>query len=312
MLNPQDLYEFDPGGGAAVEAMDGDGPVLLYHFDGFIDAGDTGEQLVEVLGDASEARTVARFDVDRLVDYRARRPLMTFRRDHWSSYQAPEITVRLLHDATGTPFLLLAGPEPDAQWERFAAAVTGIVERLGVRLSLNFHGIPMGVPHTRPVGLTPHGNRTDLMPGHRTWFDQAQVPGSVEALIELRLTEAGHDVLGAAAHVPHYLARSAYPDAALAVLEAVTAATGLVLPGPADALRTRAQLVRAEIDRQVADGSEELIAVVRGLESQYDALAGAAGRPNLAAEPVELPSADDLAAEFERFLAEREREGDGS
>ncbi len=312
MLNPQDLYEFDPEGVAAVEAMDGDGPVLLYHFDGFIDAGDTGEQLVEVLGDASEARTVARFDVDRLVDYRARRPLMTFRRDHWSSYQAPEITVRLLHDATGTPFLLLAGPEPDAQWERFAAAVTGIVERLGVRLSLNFHGIPMGVPHTRPVGLTPHGNRTDLMPGHRTWFDQAQVPGSVEALIELRLTEAGHDVLGAAAHVPHYLARSAYPDAALAVLEAVTAATGLVLPGPADALRTRAQLVRAEIDRQVADGSEELIAVVRGLESQYDALAGAAGRPNLAAEPVELPSADDLAAEFERFLAEREREGDGS
>ncbi len=116
------------------------------------------------------------------------------------------------------------------EWERFAAAVRQIVERLGVRLSVNFHGIPMGVPHTRPVGLTPHGSRTDLMPGHRSPFDEAQVPGSAESLVEYRLTEAGHDTLGVAAHVPHYVARSAYPDAALTALEAVTAATGLVLP----------------------------------------------------------------------------------
>lgn len=75
------------------------------------------------------------------------------------------------------------------EWERFAAAVRQIVERLGVRLSVNFHGIPMGVPHTRPVGLTPHGNRTDLVPGHRSPFEEAQVPGSAEALVEYRLME---------------------------------------------------------------------------------------------------------------------------
>ncbi|WP_217177109.1 PAC2 family protein, partial [Streptomyces sp. AC495_CC817] len=74
--------------------------------------------------------------------------------------------------------------------------------------------------------------------GYQGLFDEAQVPGSAESLIEFRLGEAGHDVLGVAAHVPHYVARSPYPDAALTALEAVTAATGLVLPGVAHSLRT--------------------------------------------------------------------------
>ena len=93
------------------------------------------------------------------------------------------------------------------------------------------------------------------------------MPGSAEALVELRLSEAGHDVLGVAAHVPHYLSRSPYPDASLAVLEAITAATGLVLPDVAHALRTEAHTVRDEIDRQIAEGDAELVSVVRGLET---------------------------------------------
>jgi hypothetical protein len=306
LLEPRDLYELDPDGVAAVEAADSDGLVLLYHHDGFIDAGDTGEQLVTELLSRLDHQLVARFDVDRLLDYRARRPLMTFHRDHWTDYETPELALYLTHDTTGTPFLLLAGPEPDVLWERFTAAVAELVERFGVRLAISFHGIPMGVPHTRPVGLTPHGNRVDLLPGHRRWFDEAQVPGSVDALLELRLIEAGHDVLGVAAHIPHYLARSGYPAASLVVLDAVTAATGLALPQVATALREEARTVRTEIERQISEGDGELVTVVRGLEAQYDALAGAGGRESLIAESADLPSADDLAAEFERFLAERE------
>ncbi|MFH8371297.1 PAC2 family protein [Streptomyces sp. NPDC018031] len=309
MLDPQDLYAWDPSGLATVDAIisrDSAGLVLLYHFDGYIDAGETGEQIVTRLLDGLPHQVVARFDHDRLVDYRARRPLLTFERDSWTGYDTPAIELYLIRDATSAPFLLLTGPEPDVEWERFAVAVRQIIERLGVRLSVNFHGIPMGVPHTRPVGLTPHGNRTDLMPGHRGFFSEAQVPGSAESLIEYRLSQAGHDVLGVAAHVPHYVSRSPYPDAALTALEAVTAATGLVLPAAAHALRNEALKTQEEIERQISDGDEELVALVRGLEHQYDAVAGAETRGNLVAEPVELPSADELGAEFERFLAERE------
>ncbi|MFD7440303.1 PAC2 family protein [Streptomyces sp. NPDC059909] len=309
MLDPQGLYEWEPKGLAVVDmalAQESAGLVMLYHFDGYIDAGETGEQIVESLLDSLPHQVVARFDHDRLVDYRARRPLLTFRRDRWTGYETPALEVRLVQDATGAPFLLLSGPEPDVEWERFAVAVRQIVERLGVRLSVNFHGIPMGVPHTRPVGITPHGNRTDLMPGHRSPFDEAQVPGSAESLVEYRLMQSGHDVLGVAAHVPHYVARSAYPDAALTALESITAATGLVLPGVAHALRAQAQRTQTEIDRQIGEGDEELVALVQGLEHQYDAVAGAETRGSLVAEPVDLPSADEIGREFERFLAERE------
>ncbi|GLF98561.1 PAC2 family protein [Streptomyces yaizuensis] len=307
--DPQGLYEWEPKGLAVVDvalAQESAGLVMLYHFDGYIDAGETGEQIVRSLLDTLPHQVVARFDHDRLVDYRARRPLLTFRRDRWTAYETPGIELRLVQDATGAPFLLLSGPEPDVEWERFTAAVTRIVERLQVRLAVNFHGIPMGVPHTRPVGITPHGNRTDLMPGHRSPFDEAQVPGSAESLIEYRLMEAGHDVLGVAAHVPHYVARSSYPDAALTALEAITAATGLVLPGVAHTLRTEAHRTQNEIERQIGEGDSELVALVQGLEHQYDAVAGAETRGNLVAEPADLPSADEIGREFERFLAERE------
>ncbi|MFD7509591.1 PAC2 family protein [Streptomyces sp. NPDC059853] len=314
MRDPQELYAWDARGLRLAEqsatGADGAGPVLIYFLDGFMDAGETGGQLIEQLLDGRPYTTVARFDHDRLIDYRARRPVMTFRRDRWTSYETPHLDLRLVHDETHQPFLVLSGPEPDVEWERFAAAVRQIVERLRVRMAVTFHGIPMGVPHTRPVGLTPHGNRTDLLPAHRGMFDEAQVPGSAAALLELRLAEAGHDVLGVAAHVPHYIARSRYPDAALVVLEAVTGATGLVLPQVAHALRNRALKTQNEIERELAEGDSELVAVVRGLEQQYDALAGAASRGSLVAEPAELPSADELGEVFERFLAEREQ-GEG-
>lgn len=311
MLDPQGLFAWEPKGLAAVDtalAQESAGLVMLYHFDGYIDAGETGDQIVSRLLDTLPQQVVASFDHDRLVDYRARRPMLTFKRDRWTDYEVPTLDVRMLQDATGAPFLLLSGPEPDVEWERFAVAVRQIVERLRVRLAVSFQGIPMGVPHTRPVGLTPHGNRMDLVPGHRSPFDEAQVPGSAEALVEYRLMEAGHDVLGVGAHVPHYLARSPYPDAALTVLEAITAATGLVLPAAALALRTEAQRTQTEIERQLREGEEDIISLVQGLEHQYDAAAGAETRGNMLAEPVEIPTAEEIGQEFERFLAEREGE----
>ncbi|MGA5823961.1 PAC2 family protein [Kitasatospora sp. NPDC094028] len=314
MRDFQALYELDQRGVAAVAAATaelrdtGAGLVLLHHFEGFMDAGEAGGQVVAHLLETGSPQVVARFDHDRLVDYRARRPAMVFDRDHWTSYDPPEILLQLVRDAAGSPFLLLTGPEPDVEWEGFARAVRALVERFEVRLSVDFHGIPMGVPHTRPVGLTPHGNRLDLAAGYPQWFEQAQVPGSAQALLEYRLAEAGHDVLGFAVHVPHYVARSAYPAAAVVILEAVQSATGLVLPG----VRLREQVgeVYADIEEQLAQGDGELRSAIRGMEGQYDAVAGAESRESLLAEPVDLPSADELGRRFEQFLAEHERGAD--
>ena len=95
-------------------------------------------------------------------------------------------------------------------------------------------------------------------------------------------------------------------EAILRDLGAQPGAGGLVLPEAVHALRSRAVKTQDEIERELAEGDSELVAVVRGLEQQYDALAGAATRGSLVAEPVELPSAEELGEVFERFLAERE------
>jgi predicted ATP-grasp superfamily ATP-dependent carboligase len=298
--NPADLYEVGP---AAPEPA-GD-LVMLYYLDGFIDAGAAGRLLTAHLMSSLEHEQVARFDIDSLLDYRSRRPIMTFAKDHWDDYDAPELAVSLLRDAEGTPFLLLAGLEPDREWEAFTAAVLKLSADLGVRLSVSFHGIPMGVPHTRQLGVTAHATQPGLIDGYRAILDKLQVPGSAAALLEYRLGAAGRQAVGFAVHVPHYLAQAAYPAAAATLLDSVQRATGLVLP--ADALREAAHRTNLEIARQV-EGSAEVAEVVQALEQQYDAFT--ADRESLLAGEDQVPTAEELGAEFERFLAEQHRHGE--
>jgi hypothetical protein len=134
-----------------------------------------------------------------------------------------------------------------------------------------------------------------------------QVPASAAALLELRFAEAGRDSIGFAVQVPHYLSQAAYPTAALTLLDSVCEATGLDLP--ALELREAADRTNTLIDRQVAESSE-VAELVQGLEQQYDA-AAEADNGDLLAEGEEMPTADELAAQFEQFLAEQQRgEGD--
>src|SRR4051794_40738984 len=53
-------------------------PVLLHSLDGFMDAGSVGQLVREHILETLEHRVIARFDVDELIDYRARRPVMVY------------------------------------------------------------------------------------------------------------------------------------------------------------------------------------------------------------------------------------------
>ncbi|MER7333149.1 MULTISPECIES: PAC2 family protein [unclassified Micromonospora] len=302
MLDPHELYELID------ELPDLGQPVLIQALTGFVDAGSATRLAREQLLTSLDSRPIARFDVDQLFDYRSRRPVMTFVEDHWEAYDAPALELHVLRDDDETPFLLLTGPEPDLQWERFVAAVGALAARLDVRLTVGLNAIPMAVPHTRPAGVTAHATRRELIAGYEPWLQRVQVPGSVGHLLEFRLGELGRDALGFAAHVPHYVAQTEYPAAAEVLLASVSRSTGLLLPR--DGLRSAAEVVRQEIDRQVAQ-TDEAAQLVQALEEQYDAFARGRGeRSLLARETGPLPTADELGAELERFLAEQTRPGD--
>ena len=299
MQDPEDLFTL------AHEPADLGSPVLIQSVDGFIDAGG-GRRLAreQLLAASAVDEVVVRFDVDQLIDYRSRRPTMTFDTDHWSAYDDPSLVVRMLEDSAGTPYLLLDGPEPDYQWERFAAAVRLVVERLHVRLTIGLNAIPMAVPHTRPTGLTAHGTRADLLVDHTPWLRTIQVPGAVGNLLEFRLGQSGHDAVGFAVHVPHYVAQLDYPAAAVALLDATSRITGLALP-TADLIEAARQ-TGADIDAQVAS-STEVAEIVRAVEEQYDAFLAEQRRPSTLGDPDDLPTADELGAELERYLANQTR-----
>jgi len=277
--SPEELVELLPDAEpflsreAAVSAPEErSGLVLVHVLAGDFDAGHAGALAAGHLVSALESRVIARFDADVLVDYRAHRPRMTFDGDRYSSYAAPEILLHALEDDAGVPFLLLQGPEPDFRWEAFVAAVSGLIDRLGVTSVVSLQAIPMPVPHTRPVTVTAHAVRRPLIESYPVYWGEMRIPASAAALLEVRLGEAGVDALGVAAHVPHYLTQAGYPAAAQTLVEHLATLAGLHLP--TDALAEAAQAHRTEVDAQIAQ-SPENSAVVTALEQQFDSFTAA-------------------------------------
>ncbi|NYF16044.1 hypothetical protein HDC37_000858 [Microbacterium sp. AK009] len=275
---------------------------LVIALTGFTDAGGAVARLIEYIRDDLDPIPLAVFSNDILLDYRARRPIVTFEADHLTDYRPPRLELSLAHDALGTPFLVLAGYEPDFAWDAVSKAVLELASSFQVSSVTWVHAIPMPVPHTRPIGTTVSGTRTELTEAHSVWQPHTQVPATVAHLLEYRFAERGAAVAGFVLLVPHYLADTEYPAAALAGLDSVTVATGLVFDG--DGLREENREYLTKVEEQVA-GSDELSRMLHGLEERYDAYMAGATNATPILHTGDLPSADELAAELERFLASR-------
>lgn len=267
---------------------------------GFLDAGQSADLAMQHLEDLAPGPVVATFDIDQLHDYRARRPAITFARDHYEAFEAPRLLVRLCHDSGGTPLLLLRGPEPDIRWEAFARGVREVIEAFGVTRTVSLGAVPMALPHTRPLVITAHANQPEILPD--TPVNRAgelRVPASAQALLEVRLGEWGHLSQGYIVHVPHYLAQNAFPGGAVALLENLEIGARLLVD--LTELREAADKVATEVAEHLGE-NPEVAEVVKALEQQYDNFERAEGR-SLLAEDQALPTGEELGLEFERFLA---------
>lgn len=296
-MSEESLYTSGPAAPSV-----GQVPVLVHALQGGMDAGSAGELAVRQLLASMPAQRVATFDTEQLVDLRARRPAMTFADGRWVDYEEPFLAVDAVKDHEGRSMLVLHGYEPDHAWEGFARAVATIARDHGVELVVGMQGVPAAVPHTRPAVITTHGTDRDaggrLTPGPNLFAGEFQAPGSAEALLDLRLSQQEMPVLGLAVHVPHYLAGAEYPVASAALLRNLSSASGLSLPvGDLESLTTK---VIANVDAQV-EANPEIGAVVRALEERYDR--SPAAHHGAGETSRELPTADEIGAELEAFLA---------
>jgi hypothetical protein len=161
----------------------------------------------------------------------------------------------------------------------------------------------MPTPHTRPLGVTVSGNRVELIDSMSIWKPNTQAPATALHLVEYRLQEMGHPTAGFVLLIPHYLADTEYPDAAVTAIESISAATGLIFP--TDRLREEGREFLTKIDAQL-ETNQELARLVGTLEERHDSyMEGNPLRSPLTDEDGELPTADEIAAELENFLAIR-------
>lgn len=280
---------------------------LVVAMHGFADAGSAAEVVASTILGTLENRLLADFDTDTLIDHRSRRPQIRFEEDHLVDYTPHVLALSSVTDDAGREFLLLHGPEPDWQWERFIAEVAELAAQLEVATITSVMSIGMPVPHTRPLVTTVSGSQTELIERHSAWKPTSDLPASIMHLLEYRLQEhwpfASFCVL-----VPHYIGNSGFAAPALKALESVTDATGLVFR--TEALRESEREFQQAVAEQISQ-HEELDTLVRALEARYDAfMAGSDIRSPLVDEDGDVPSADEIAADLQRFLAMQRGNGD--
>lgn len=270
---------------------------LVVTLNSFLDAGHAQRLIDDHLVNTLSSHRLGTFDADQVMSYRDQRPSIVFSSDHFEQYSAPELVLHEVKDTNGTSFLLLSGPEPGLKWEKMAESIAGIIDRHDVELTMIVQSMPIAVPHTRPVNVSAWASKSELIEGNRPMFGRVSMSSSFPAMLSIRLGDAGHDVIGLTAHVPHYLAENDYPETAIALVDRVRRMTGLDIPTVQ--LAVAAGVVRAQIAKQVEE-SEELTQHVEALEEGYDEFARR--REVAAVEEVDLPSAEELGDAAEAFL----------
>ena len=186
-----------------MERPDLESPVLVVALDGWIDAaGAAADAVSHLLSGGGHA--VARFDTDRLLDHRARRPTLRLVDGVARGLEWPRIEVRLLDHVEGRDVLLLHGAEPDHEWRAFAAEVVDCCRGLGVVLVVGLGAYPAAVPHTRPSRLACTAGSEELTQRLDFVTASLEVPAGAQAAIEVAATAAGIDAVGLWAQVPHY------------------------------------------------------------------------------------------------------------
>lgn len=270
---------------------------------GFRDAGLVVRQITDALRVEGDDTAIVRFDTDSLIDYRSRRPKLSVAAGSIVDVEMPELRIDLLHDELGAPYLFLNGAEPDFHWERFAEELASIIRDLEVPSTTFIHSIPLPVPHTRPTQLTVTGNRQELVDSLSVWSPTTQGPAHALHLVERRLQERDHPVTGLVTLVPHYVLDTEFPGAAIAALAATSTATSRMFA--TEPLREQERFFQNAMQEYLAKDTDTA-ELVKKLEVRHDAyLAQVPSSGSFAGSDGSLPSADELAEELERYLANR-------
>jgi hypothetical protein len=272
------LYRFEE----PVEALAA--PVMIAALDGWIDAAGAATNAADHLATASE-RAVS-FDADVLFDFRSRRPTLDIIDGTLTEVSWPELSIDRAA-IEGRDLLVLHGAEPDFRWRELGDAILQVSLRLGVVEWVSLGTIPAAVPHTRPVPVLGTASAPGLLKHEVQQGPEGllRVPSAALSTIEMAVTGSGIPAVGFYGQVPHYVG-GPFAPATLALLDHLGRHLGIAVP--LGDLPEQAMSQRQRLDAAAASDDD-----TREYIERLERLVG---------EEQRIPSGDEIAQEFERFL----------
>lgn len=242
-------------------------PVLVVALDDVPDVGNTCAGATTLL-QQMQTELVASFDVDQLLDYRSRPPTLAVAGLLNSGIHWPQILAEFGSDRHGQDWLLLHGPTPAYRWQKFGSALAELAQRNGVRLVVTLAATSAPVPHTRPCRVLAAGTATDLLEQLDPYSAASlTVSASIEDTLAWRLGSGGIPAVSLSVQVPSYLANAPYPPATAALLDTLSAVSGISID--TSPLHTAAVYSNRRIDEHIA-ADEAHGQRVRALERHFD------------------------------------------
>jgi proteasome assembly chaperone (PAC2) family protein len=271
---------------------------MVCAFKGWNDAGEAASAALSFIRGSFESSGVARIDPEEYYDFTAVRPTVRLTEGRTRKIDWPEnqISAAVVPGAEGD-LVMLQGVEPSLRWRRFTDSVVGTARELNVRMVITLGALLADVPHSRPVSITGIGSDRALV--ERLGFDPPSYEGptGIVGILQHACADVGLPAASLWASVPHYVAASPNPKVALALVRGFEGVAGVAVD--AGELESAADDYERQVSAAVAS-DPEVKAFVERLESAMDEIT-AENQP----DEENLPSADTIARDFQRFLRQR-------
>jgi proteasome assembly chaperone (PAC2) family protein len=269
-------------------------PIMVCAFRGWNDAAAAASEALNAVADSFDAVQVASLDPEDYFDFQSTRPMITLDEGQTRRIEWPENNILAVRVPNADRDLVLFdGTEPNLRWRTFSETIATVADTLGVEMVITLGALIAEVSHTLPVPITGLASSTELVEELELERSSYEGPTGIVGVVHDLCRQNGIDSASLWAAVPHYVAAVPNPKAALALLRRLEGLTGIAVE--ASDLEEQAADYEEQIGRAIA-ANPEIEELVTRIEAEQS---------DLLDEEGEVPSADTLAREFQRFLRQR-------
>jgi predicted ATP-grasp superfamily ATP-dependent carboligase len=202
---------------------------MVAAFEGWNDAGEAATSAVRYVAAAIHSVPLAEIDGEEFLDFTVRRPLVRFDADGEREIDWPATRFRYGSPDDRSEVVAVQGIEPHMQWRRYCDLFAEVANRWKVRRVVLLGAYVADVVYSRPVGVTGFASSPKLLEDLGVSPSAYEGPTGIVGVLAQRLRSEGVEVVSLWAGLPHYISASPNPRGALALLQKLTAATGMVV-----------------------------------------------------------------------------------